>query len=333
MQALYAGEVAISPEVIDEVLRSGGNRNGSQLRIIYNFMIDQMPEEYTEFVRREYGKGGIGLIIDGKEYSVWYDELGMQIAVGHTVTDRILDKVFLSWEDVCGRIHQLLKQGEYAPQVVLDAARDNALKEHANALAYMYQDMAEGVAELVFEDVEVFYGGFPDKVERLSELIAQPEYLSDLIERLEGLAEAYEENHGIMRFQLYNPTRILAQFQKFAKEAVPYQAREGFAWEEHPVFITEDEIDAFLQGGGAYSDGRLSTYAFFIQDKTDKEKTNFIKESYGTGGSSHALSGADNSDAWYDGKGIRLQRGKLQQPGGRSPAEMAESGKAGSGFD
>ena len=174
MQALYAGEVAISPEVIDEVLRSGGNRNGSQLRIIYNFMIDQMPEEYTEFVQREYGKGGIGLIIDGKEYSVWYDELGMQIAVGHTVTDRILDKVFLSWEDVCGRIHQLLKQGEYAPQVVLDAARDNALKEHADVLAYMYQDMAEGVAELVFEDVEVFYGGFPDKVERLQALLAMP---------------------------------------------------------------------------------------------------------------------------------------------------------------
>ena len=314
MQALYAGEVAISPEVIDEVLRSGGNRNGSQLRIIYNFMIDQMPEEYTEFVRREYGKGGIGLIIDGKEYSVWYDELGMQIAVGHTVTDRILDKVFLSWEDVCGRIHQLLKQGEYAPQVVLDAARDNALKEHANALAYMYQDMAEGVAELVFEDVEVFYGGFPDKVERLSELIAQPEYLSDLIERLEGLAEAYEENHGIMRFQLYNPTRILAQFQKFAKEAVPYQAREGFAWEEHPVFITEDEIDAFLQGGGAYSDGRLSTYAFFIQDKTDKEKTDFIKESYGIGGRSHALSGADNSHADYSGKGLKLARGSYSEP-------------------
>ena len=111
--------------------------------------------------------------------------------------------------------------------------------------------MADGVAELVFEDVEVFRGGFPDKVERLSELIAQPEYLSDLIERLEGLAEAYEEDHGIMRFQLYNPLRILAQFQKFAKEAVPYLARDGFAWEKHPVFITEDEIDAFWRIGNA----------------------------------------------------------------------------------
>ena len=82
-------------------------------------------------------KGGKGFQIDGNEYSVWFDETGMQIAVGHTVTDHILDKAFLSWEDVSGRIHQLLDQGEYAPQSVLDAARSNAVKEHAQALAYM----------------------------------------------------------------------------------------------------------------------------------------------------------------------------------------------------
>ena len=314
MQALYAGEAAIPADVIDEVLRSGGNRSGSQLRIIYNFMIEQTPEEYTEFVRREYGMGGIGLTIGGTEYSVWYDELGMQVAVGHTVADRILDKAFLSWEDVSGRIHQLLKQGEYAPQVVLDAARDNALKEHADVLAYMYQDMAEGVAELVFEDVEVFYGGFPDKVERLQALLAKPEFLEDLNERLAGLAEAYSLDKEIMRFHFYRPDRVSEKFEKFAKEAVPYQARDGFAWEEHPVFITEDEIDAFLRGGGAYSDGRLSIYAFFIQEKTDKEKTDFIKESYGIGGQSHALSGADNSHADYSGKGVKLARGSYSEP-------------------
>ena len=78
----------------------------------------------------------------------------------------------------------------------------------------------------------------------------QPEYLSELNERLEGLAEAYAEDKSIMRFHHYRPDKVLAQFKKFTKEAVPYQAREGFAWEEHPVFITQDEIDAFLARGG-----------------------------------------------------------------------------------
>lgn len=312
--ALYAGEISVPSDVVDEVLRKGGNKDRSHLRMIYNFMIEQTPEEYTEFVRREYGEGGIGLVIGGKEYSVWYDELGMQIAVGHTIHDQILDKAFLSWEEVSGRIHQLLRQGEYAPQSVLEAARANAVKEHAEVLAYMQRDMAEGVSELVFEDNQIFYGGFPEMVERIGNLLEQPEFLTDLNERLEGLAEAYEMDKEIMRFHYYHPDRVSAQFQKFAKEAVPYQAREGFQWQEHEIFITQDEIDAFLSRGGTYSDGRLTTYAFFIQDKSEKEKAEFIKEQYGIGGQSHALSGADHSHAEYNGKGVKLERGDYGNP-------------------
>ena len=39
--ALYAGETAIPADVIDEVLRKGGNKDRSHLRIIYNFMVEQ----------------------------------------------------------------------------------------------------------------------------------------------------------------------------------------------------------------------------------------------------------------------------------------------------
>ena len=309
--ALYAGEIAIPSEVVDEVLRTGGNRSKSQLRIIYNFMSEQTPEEYTEFVKREYGTGGKGFEINGMEYSVWFDETGLQIAVGHTVTDQILDKAFLSWEDVSGRIHQLLKQGEYAPQSVLDIARENAVKEHAQALAYMKADMAEGVAELVFaeEDLPHLHSIYPEITDYLEEKLTDPQWLTDLNERLEGLAMAYEEDKSIMRFCTYNPIRISGQFQKFAAEVIPYSARDEFAWQEHKVFITQDEIDAFLAGGGPYSDGRLSTYSFYLLNEDDKARTDFIKERYGTGGCSHALCGADDSHADYDGKGLKLERG------------------------
>ena len=314
--ALYAGEIPIPEEVVDEILRTGGNRKASQLRIIYNFMSEQTPEEYTEFVKREYRKGGKGFQIDGKEYSVWFDETGMQIAVGHTVTDHILDKAFLSWEDVSGRIHQLLDQGEYAPQSVLDAARSNAVKEHAQALAYMKGDMAEGVAEIVFdeEDLPHLRSIYPEITDYLEEKLEDPQWLSELNERLDALAEAYEENHSIMRFHHYNPVNISKQFQKFADEIIPYQARDGFAWKEHPMFITQDEIDAYLAGGGAYSQGRLRTYSFYLLHEDERARTGFIKEQYGIGGSSHALSGADDSHANYDGKGLFLARGAYGNP-------------------
>ena len=314
--ALYAGEIPIPEEVVDEILRTGGNRKASQLRIIYNFMSEQTPEEYTEFVKREYRKGGKGFQIDGKEYSVWFDETGMQIAVGHTVTDHILDKAFLSWEDVSGRIHQLLDQGEYAPQSVLDAARSNAVKEHAQALAYMKGDMAEGVAEIVFdeEDLPHLRSIYPEITDYLEEKLEDPQWLSELNERLDALAEAYEENHSIMRFHHYNPVNISKQFQKFADEVISYQARDGFAWKEHPMFITQDEIDAYLAGGGAYSQGRLRTYSFYLLHEDERSRTGFIKEQYGIGGSSHALSGADDSHANYDGKGLFLARGSYGNP-------------------
>ena len=314
--ALYAGEIPIPEEVVDEILRTGGNRKASQLRIIYNFMSEQAPEEYTEFVKREYRKGGKGFQIDGNEYSVWFDETGMQIAVGHTVTDHILDKAFLSWEDVSGRIHQLLDQGEYAPQSVLDAARSNAVKEHAQALAYMKGDMAEGVAEIVFdeEDLPHLHSIYPEITDYLEEKLEDPQWLSELNERLDALAEAYEENHSIMRFHHYDPINISKQFQKFADEVIPYQARDGFAWKDHPMFITQDEIDVFLAGGGAYSQGRLRTYSFYLLHEDERSRTGFIKEQYGIGGSSHALSGADDSHANYDGKGLFLARGAYGNP-------------------
>lgn len=314
--ALYAGEIQIPEEVVDEILRTGGNRKASQLRIIYNFMSEQTPEEYTEFVKREYRKGGKGFQIDGNEYSVWFDETGMQIAVGHTVTDHILDKAFLSWEDVSGRIHQLLDQGEYAPQSVLDAARSNAVKEHAQALAYMKGDMAEGVAEIVFdeEDLPHLRSIYPEITDYLEEKIEDPQWLSELNERLDALAEAYEMDSSLMRFHHYNPINISKQFQKFAAEVIPYQARDGFAWKEHQMFITQDEIDAFLARGGPYSKDRLKTYSFYLLNENEKSRTDFIKEKYGTNKRIHALPDVDEFYVNYDRKGLLLARGDDNSP-------------------
>lgn len=314
MQAQYADEITIPAEVVDEILRTGSNRNKSQLRLIYNFMTEQTPEEYTAFVKKEYGEGGKGFEIGGTKYAVWFDELGMQIAVGDTVRNDPKNKAFLSWKDASGRIHQLLQQGEYAPKSVLDAARGNALHEHAEALSYMERDMAEGVAEMVFADTSIFSGGYPELTERLAKLLDQPEFLADLNERLLGLAEAYAEDKSVMRMQFYRPDKVSERFQKFALPYQPYQAREGFQWNTQKVFITEDEINAFLAGGGPYSDGRLATYSFFLTHTEKAERAAFLKDRYGVGGISHALSRADNSHASYDGRGLELARGIYGKP-------------------
>ncbi len=153
--ALYAREIPIPEEVVDEILRTGGNRKASQLRVIYNFMSEQTPEEYTEFVKREYRKGGKGFQIDGNEYSVWFDEIGMQIAVGHTVTDHILEEIDrpftddFFWEKPGKEMVAVLENPEQTEELLqkMDAALA-ALPLDFEAYGTNYQQKTELLSEL-----------------------------------------------------------------------------------------------------------------------------------------------------------------------------------------
>ena len=314
IQARYADEIALDSEVVDEILRTGSNRSKGQLRLIYNFMVEKTPEEYTEFVKNEYGTGGKGFEIDGAKYAVWFDDLGLRIAAGNTAKGGTIVNAFLSWEDVSNRIHELLRQGEYAPQAVLDAARQNALQEHAQTLAYMERDLADGVAEAVFQDAEIFRGGFPELTDRLAGLLDDTDFLTDLNERLSALGEAYTEDKDLMRMHFYKPDKVAALFHQFAKPYQNYAAREDFHWNEYKRFITEDEINAYFTRGSNYSDSRLAIYSFFLNHEDKKERADFLKDHYGIGGSSHALCGADDSHEDHDGRGISLERGSYGNP-------------------
>ena len=314
IRARYADEIALDSEVVDEILRTGSNRSKGQLRLIYNFMVEKTPEEYTEFVKNEYGTGGKGFEIDGAKYAVWFDDLGLHIAVGSTAKGGTLANAFLSWEDVSNRIHELLRQGEYAPQAVLDAARQNALQEHAQTLAYMERDLADGVAEAVFQDTAIFRGGFPELTDRLADLLDDTDFLTDLNDRLSALGEAYVEDKDLMRMHFYKPDKVAALFQQFAKPYQNYSARDGFHWNEYKKFITEDEINAYFTRGSNYSDSRLAIYSFFLNHEDKKERADFLKDHYGIGGSSHALCGADDSHEDHDSRGIALERGPYGNP-------------------
>ncbi|MBR6221708.1 MAG: N-6 DNA methylase, partial [Clostridia bacterium] len=316
MAAPYEREITVPTEVVDEILRTGGNRRGSQLRLIYNYMIEQTPEAATAYVKREYGKGGKGFIINGTDYAVWFDELGLQIAVGHSVRDQVVEKAFLSWDDVSGRIHQLLRQGEYAPQPVLDAARGNALTEYANALAFMERDIVDDYRHTLFDEaeLEMFKGGFPEEVEKVSRFLDHQENVERLVSRLRDFAVVYAENRDVMRFHYYNPTRMADTFETFAKPWIPFQAREGFAWENHGVFITQDEIDAELAGGASYENSRLAIYVHFLSTDDRKARADFLKHHYGEGGHSPALNGKDSADESHDSKGIHLRVGGYTNP-------------------
>lgn len=73
-------------------------------------------------------------------------------------------------------------------------------------------------------------------------------------------------------------------------------------------FITEDEIDAAMTRGSGFESGKGRIFTFFQNPHTDKEKVDFLKNEYGTGGHSHALSGAGGSWEDHDGKGLHYKK-------------------------
>ena len=97
-------------------------------------------------------------------------------------------------------------------------------------------------------------------------------------------------------------------------DAVPYQAREGFSEQLTRVFVTQDEIDAFLIRHYVFSgQNRTDVYAFFCQHPNFKERADFMRKRYGIGGASVALPGYDDFGCNYDGKGIELYKGSITE--------------------
>ncbi|WP_432765083.1 SNF2-related protein [Hungatella hathewayi] len=60
--------------------------------------------------------------------------------------------------------------------------------------------------------------------------------------------------------------------------------------------------------GSGFESGKGRIFTFFQNPHTDKEKVDFLKNEYGTGGHSHALSGAGGSWEDHDGKGLHYKK-------------------------
>ena len=75
--------------------------------------------------------------------------------------------------------------------------------------------MAEGVAEIVFDEADLphLHSIYPEITDYLEEKLEDSQWLSELNERLDALAEAYEENHSIMRFHHYNPCLLYTSME------------------------------------------------------------------------------------------------------------------------
>ena len=298
---------SLSQDEIDHVLRLGSNEENARMRIVTEYIKQKTVPELTVFLREIY-HGGYGYRDGSRSISSWVAEDGIHIARGNAAR-YIRTAQVISWEDTVKWIGELLEEGRFATNVELSEAPGLERRRVAESLWYMTHDMSEeargqGYVPILREDLPV---GFPDGVEQLETMLADAGTRQTIIDQLGSFAEAYRQDPSLMRFRLYRPDKVILPVAELSLPRREYP--EGLA--ELPTvdpFITEDEIDAYFSSGSDFSGGRGRIFSFWQESHTPKEKANFLKREYGTGGRNNALSGSFHSREDYGFKGITLQK-------------------------
>ena len=296
--------IPLTDKDIDAVLINGGNHDGGRLPVISEFSKGKSNEELGEYLKDTF-KGGNGLYIDEREVSSWYSDKGIHLVYGTSARED--DTQILSWNDAASRINGLLNSGEFATNVELSEAYDYERDRISESLWYLYHDLSEeGKAQGYFDFIERG-GGFPEETKRLSEALKNPEYLKDTIKEYSRFLAGYKENRGVLRFHYHKVDSLYQRLQELELTRKEYSTNLT----ELPKvksFITDDEVLATLSRGSGIDKGKERITKFFKENHTLQEKANFLKDEYGIGGSSHAVSGAMGSDEWHDAKGLKLQK-------------------------
>ncbi|HGI4991729.1 TPA: helicase-related protein [Streptococcus agalactiae] len=296
--------IPLTDKDIDAVLINGGNHDGGRLPVISEFSKGKSNEELGEYLKDTF-KGGNGLYIDEREVSSWYSDKGIHLAYGTSARED--DTQILSWNDAASRINGLLNSGEFATNVELSEAYDYERDRISESLWYLYHDLSEeGKAQGYFDFIERG-GGFPEETKRLSEALKNPEYLKDTIKEYSRFLAGYKENRDVLRFHYHKVDSLYQRLQELELTRKEYSTNLT----ELPKvksFITDDEVLATLSRGSGIDKGKERITKFFKENHTLQEKANFLKDEYGIGGSSHAVSGAMGSDEWHDAKGLKLQK-------------------------
>ena len=296
--AVSAGKV--TDAVIGRALTSGGNERNSILRIVAFFQKNPPEQLAADFLQKEYHTGGKGLNIAGHEYSLWFSQSGIHIAPGRSAGGGSL----VTWKQAAAQISQLLKDGQFASQDKIDAARDNEFRELSAKLWYLRQDFSEEAREKgLLPTIDALYGGFPDSTEKIAALLKDPSERAKIAQEVKQLASAHQENPELLRFRQQTPPfELFARLTDMDKPVTAFQAVEGFS-PARGAFITEDEITRQLTGGSGVSEGKFRIYSYFMQGHDAAECIAFLKNEYGIGGRGHI-----GFDEWHDGKGIKLSR-------------------------
>ena len=302
-----AFSMSIPQADIDHILRMEGNADYARMKIATEFSKGKSVEEIAAFLQSSF-HGGNGVVTENGRYSAWYAEDGIHIANGDAARYLTSAKV-VSWQEAAARISELLEQGEYATNVELAEAPGHECAELAQSIWYLRQDLSEKARAQGYLSClsDMRGGGFPEETARLAEQLRDPAFREVLIDDFAQLRSDCREDRSLLRFHYHKPDKIEQGLRELSLPRREYRTEMA----EIPAvqrFITEDEIAATLTRGSNIEGSKGRIYAYFKEKHSPREQADFLKDEYGIGGRSHAVSGASHSGEDHSGKGVSLKK-------------------------
>ena len=302
-----AFSMSIPQADIDHILRMEGNADYARMKIATEFSKGKGVEEIAAFLQSSF-HGGNGVVTESGRYSAWYADDGIHIANGDAARYLTSAKV-VSWQEAAARISELLEQGEYAANVELAEAPGHERAELAQSIWYLRQDLSEKARAQGYLSClsDMRGGGFPEETARLAERLRDPAFREVLMDDFSQLRSDYREDRSLLRFHYHKPDKIEQGLRELSLPRREYRTEMA----EIPAvqrFITEDEIAATLTRGSNIEGSKGRIYAYFKEKHSPREQADFLKDEYGIGGRSHAVSGASHSGEDHSGKGVSLKK-------------------------
>ena len=293
---------------IEEILRTGGGKENSRKRIYHKYQTGKTPEEMAAFLQKEYGETGKGFQLGGEQISVWFNEDGMYAAHGTSAFEHT--ELHLSWSAVESVIRGQIEAGSYIDSNEAYLAEQFVRKELADMLFFYFRDSVGTFPE----ELGISGYNYPGEHEYIVDMLTQEDEVRKVIAQMDRTIQRVEKGELEYRFRLAkDPQELRDDLADLLNERVEFPLPEDINVVTED-FITADEIDHTLSKGSGFVHGSFRIYDFYHQDHTLKETADFLKNEYGTGGSSHALAGSDHSYKDHDAKGIKLSKGSIFTP-------------------
>jgi len=298
---------SFSQEEIDHFLLLGSNTDDARKIVALEYMKQKPVEEIVPALKRVY-HGGFGLKEDSGNVSAWYAGDGIHLAKGSSAIDSPRAQI-IPWEDAAKRIGELLENGQYATNVELVEAPGFEREKMAQSIWYLYHDLSDEAREMGFFPSlpEIRSNGFPEETAWLAEQLNQPEFVAAMKEEYRGFMIAHDADRSLLRFHYHKLDGIEKRLNELDAPLREYQT-DMMQMPLVRQFITDDEVNDDLTRGSGFAGGKRRIYEYWQENHSVKEKAEFLKHEYGTGGHSHACSGATHSGQDHDAKGVRYTK-------------------------